>query len=118
MRKFVSWLPLALCLLYGCSPAGMPAQEAAPDQPVLPTVAPAALPRAQEPEAPSPQSEAQAYLDRAREAAEQRHRDAMASCESASIDRRDLCIQSAEDGLLAEMRAARVEYDARMSQPE
>lgn len=73
---------------------------------------------AQEAAVRSRQAEAQAYLDQAREAAEQRHRDAMVQCETVSIDERDACIQSAEDGLLAEMRAARVEFDARMSQPE
>ena len=68
--------------------------------------------------APSRQVEAQAYLDQAQETAEQRHRKALAHCETVAADDRDACIQSAEDGLLAEMRAARVEYDARMSQPE
>ncbi len=114
-------LPLTL-MLCACEPAGRPGGEAAPAQPVTPAPAPTAPPQAPMPEqvrsAPSRQAEAQAYLDQAREAAEQRHRKALAHCETVAADERDACIQSAEDGLLAEMRAARVEYDARMSQPE
>ena len=121
LRLRLCVLPLTL-ILCACEPAGRPGGEAAPAQPVAPTPAPMAPSQTPVPEpvraAPSRQAEAQAYLDLAREAAEQRHRKALTHCETVAADERDACIQSAEDGLLAEMRAARVEYDARMSQPE
>lgn len=121
LRLRLCLLPLTL-ILCACEPAGRPGAEAASAQRVAPTPAPAAPPQSPAPEqvrvAPSKQTEAQAYLDQARAAAEQRHRKALTHCETVVADDRDACIQSAEDGLLAEMRAARVEYDARMSQPE
>lgn len=121
LRLRLCLLPLTL-ILCACEPAGRPGVEAARAQRVAPTPAPAAPPQSPAPEqvrvAPSKQTEAQAYLDQARAAAEQRHRKALTHCETVVADDRDACIQSAEDGLLAEMRAARVEYDVRMSQPE
>jgi len=122
LRLCLCVLPLTL-ILCACEPAGRPGAEAARAQRVAPTPAPMAAPsQTPVPEpvraAPSRQVEAQAYLDQARATAEQRHRKALAHCETVAADDRDACIQSAEDGLLAEMRAARVEYDARMSQPE
>lgn len=110
---------LAACERQETPPAEPPTVSGAAAAPAA--VEPAPEPTGTPPAAPVPdprQAEAQAYLDQARVAAEQRHRKAMAHCETVPSDQRDPCIASAEEGLLAEMRAARVEFDARMSQPE
>jgi hypothetical protein len=110
---------LALC---ACNPAGNPVPDRNPVLPAAPAGSPAPVASAQVSEARpairSRQAEAQVYFDQAQEAAELRHREAMAKCETVPADQRDTCIASAEEGLLAEMRAARVEHDTRMSQPE
>lgn len=64
-------------------------------------------------------TDAQSYLNRAREAAEGRHRSAMDNCQrgALAVDF-DTCVASAEASLEAELRAARVEFDARMAPAE
>jgi hypothetical protein len=59
---------------------------------------------------------AQAYLDRARSDAEERHRRSLLSCQDDAADF-DTCVATADESLQAEMRAARVEFDAQMMQP-
>jgi hypothetical protein len=63
-------------------------------------------------------SQAQAYLDRARDAALTRHDLAVGQCQQSAPNDSDTCIATADESLQAELRAARVEFDALMAQPD
>ncbi len=62
-------------------------------------------------------AQAQSYLDRARDDAQARHRLAIEHCrERVSVDY-EACEATADESLEAELRAARVEFDAQMTEP-
>jgi hypothetical protein len=56
------------------------------------------------------------YLERARSDAEERHRLSLRTCRDEALDP-DSCVATADESLQAELRAARVEFDAQMMQP-
>lgn len=139
IRSRPAWRQLvwagALFVLVACREADQPAEEADPP-PILPaqvetSIAPAApvaaadLPAVAQESAVGESAEAeqsrrlataQSYFERARADAEERHRLQSQRCQEHGLAGADACIASADEALQAELRAARVEFDAQMMQ--
>jgi hypothetical protein len=137
--RFGSWhrigiAAVVIAALWACSgeeqrPAAgavPPAGSAAATAPTGTAVAaPAAAPGSADADAPEAAveagqaarlAEARSYFERARRDAEERHLAAMQHCRDQVPAEFDACVATADESLEAELRAARVEFDARMMQ--
>lgn len=124
----VSILALASCSDNHAPPADRDEAPAAQTLPSVPLASPAAIeapiagaavdaPKAADAAQAGQLSAARSYLQQAQASAEERHRLAVLACGAPGQEDRDACRAAADDGLEAEVRAARAEFEAQMRQP-